>query len=70
VFLNLPSTPAFQRNTVNGLVQILHYVPNGCFNIRTYGLSPRHVSHKIGKSAFSQPYFVTPVLIARPLSPI
>ena len=50
VFLNLAPLPGHHRNTVNGRVQILHSFPNRSLVMRTYGLSPRQVWQRIGKS--------------------
>ena len=61
--------PGFHLKTVNGLAQTLHSLENSDLVILTYGFSPKHVSHKIGKSDFSHPYLVGPDLIGSPLSP-
>ena len=53
-------------NTSNGLSQILHAFPNCCFIIRTYGLSPKQFSHKIGKLDASQLSYSYPLLIPYP----
>ncbi len=47
--------PGFQRYTVKGRSQTLHAPPAGSCVMRTYGLGPRHVSHRMGMGEDSQP---------------
>ena len=54
VFLKRALAPGFHLKTVIGRSQILQAPPCGSRVMRTKGLSPRHVSHKIGKSVASE----------------
>lgn len=66
VFLNRMPLPGFQRNTVNGRAQISHSWPRCCFDMRTYGLGPKHDSHRIGVSASAEPALAAPCLFRKP----
>ena len=67
-FLYRPEVPAFHLNTVKGRSQMLQAWPNACFVMRTYGLSPRHVSQMIGNSEFSHTSLLSSFLICCPRS--
>ena len=54
VFLYLIPLPGHHLNVVKGLSQMEHSFPYLSFIIRMYGLSPRHVGQRIGKSESSQ----------------
>jgi hypothetical protein len=51
VFLKRAFGPGFQRKTQKGRSQILHAPPAASRVMRTYGLSPRHVSQRMGMSS-------------------
>jgi hypothetical protein len=68
VFLKRAWGPGFQRKTVKGRSHVLHAPPAGSRVMRTYGLSPRHVSHRMGNSDCSHWALVGSALIRTPRS--